>query len=193
MFADLAVPDSPAVSPKDRLVERLRQGDPAALAEAYDHHHAAVRAFAWRLVGDADAAEDLVHDVFVALGRAIHGFQGASSLQTFLLGLAINLARHHLRSAARRRAALERYSREPGGSAPSPEHAAGNAALARALTAALDELPLEQRVAFVLCEVEERTAREASEIVQAPEATMRTRLFHARQKLKASLQRRGFE
>jgi len=46
-------------------------------------------------------------------------------------------------------------------------------------------------VAFVLCDVEERTSAEAAELAGAPEATMRTRLFHARKKLRAALEKEG--
>ena len=87
---------------------------------------------------------------------------------------------------------MEKLSVEPMQSAPSdPEHCANRASLARALTAALDKLPLDQRVAFVLCEVEERTSREVAEIVGAPEGTVRTRLYHAKQKLREELERKG--
>lgn len=181
----------PAPAVARGLVADLRRGEPAAIGAAYDAHHAAVRALARRLVGDPAAAEDLVHDVFAALPGAAHRFQEGSSLRTFLLGVAVNHARHHVRAAARRRAAMERFAREPTPSPTDPERAAERADLARALTLALDELPLDQRVAFVLCEVEGRTSPEAAEITGAPEATIRTRVFHARQKLRASLERRG--
>ena len=173
------------------LVERLQRGDVAAVGEAYDQHHAAVRGFARRLVGEDAAAEDLVHEVFVTLPRAIQRFQSESSLCTFLVAIAVNHARHHLRAASRRRVALERFAREPEARAPDPEQHAARASLARALNRALDTLPLEQRVVFVLCEVEDRTAAEAAGIVDAPEATVRTRLFHARRKLRAELEREG--
>lgn len=68
-----------------------------------------------------------------------------------------------------------------------PEREAYRRQLARSLERALDELPHAQRVAFVLCEVEGLTAAEAALIADAPEATVRTRLFHARRKLRASL------
>jgi RNA polymerase sigma-70 factor (ECF subfamily) len=173
------------------LIERLRRGDSAAVALVYDRHHDAVRVFARRLLGDGAAAEDLVHEVFVSLPSAARRFEGGSSLRTFLVSIAVNHARHHLRAAARRRAAMERLAREPEEALSDPEHHAHRASLARALACALDALPLDQRVAFVLCEVEERTAREASEITGAPEATVRTRVFHARQKLRALLEERG--
>jgi RNA polymerase sigma-70 factor, ECF subfamily len=177
---------------EDDLVRRLRRGQVDAIGEVYDAHHAPVRAFARRLVGDEAAAEDLVHEVFVTLPRAIGRFEGGSSIRTFLLAIAINHARHHLRGAARRRSALEKLSREhPPASDSDPERCATREELARALTRALDALPLDQRVAFVLCEVEERSSREAAELLRVPEATVRTRLFHAKRKLREQLERGG--
>lgn len=173
-----------------RLVARLQAGDAAALGELYDEHAPALSAFSRRLVGDAHRAEDLVHEVFLAVPSAILRFQGASSLRTFLISIAVNHARHHVRAAARRRAATERFSREPDEPSRSPEHDVQRAHLALALSHALDTLPIEQRVAFVLCEVEERTSREVAVIVGAPEATVRTRLHHAKKKLRDELTRR---
>ena len=177
------------------LLERLRRGEARAIAEVYDEHAGAVLGFARRLVGDDAAAEDLVHEVFVTLPAAIRSFQEASSLRTFLVSIAVNHARHHVRAAARRRSAMARFADESSVSSlndsGSPEKDAMRVDLARALTHALDELPIEQRVAFVLCEVEERTSREVAEIVGAPEATVRTRLFHAKRKLREELSKRG--
>jgi len=163
------------------------------VAEAYDSHHAAVRAFARRLLGDASAAEDLVHEVFVALPGAMKRFRGQSSLRTFLVAIAVHRARHHVRAASRRRAALSRLEREPHGTVVDPETTARRKELSQALMRALDKLPLDQRVAFVLCEVEERTSRDAAEIAQVPEGTLRTRLFHAKRKLREELAREGFQ
>ena len=173
------------------LASRLAAGEPAAVGEAYDQHHRAVRAFASRLVGDAAAAEDLVHDVFVALPKAIRGYRFESSLRTFLISIAVNHARHHVRAATRRRAAIGRYALEPEGNSADPEHEQRRKELASLLTRALDNLPLEQRVTFVLCEVEERTSREVGEITGVPEATVRTRLHHAKKKLREALSTEG--
>lgn len=173
------------------LVAGVCAGDGTALAHLYEQHAAALLAFARRLLGDADAAQDLVHEVFLSAPRALSGFQGQSSLRTFLISVAVNHARHHVRSAARRRAASDRMAREPHGESGTPEQEVSRARLADALNRALDTLPIEQRVAFVLCEVEERTSREVAEIVGVPEATVRTRLFHGKRKLREELDRRG--
>lgn len=181
-----------AEPPVPALIARLQRGDMSALGEAYDHHHQAIRAFARRLTGDDAAAEDLVHEVFVTLPTAIQRFEGGCALQTFLFSIAVNHARHHIRSAVRRRAAMGRLSLEPTGAPPTPEHTTSRRELAQALSRALDQLPVEQRVAFVLCEVEEKSSPEVAQIVGIPEATVRTRLYHARQKLREILAREGF-
>jgi len=173
------------------LALRLVAADPAAVGEVYDQHHRAVRAFATRLVGDAAAAEDLLHEVFVALPRAMRNFRFESSLRTFLISIAVNHARHHVRAAARRRAAIARLALEPEGNTQDPEQVQRRKELASLLTRALDALPLEQRVTFVLCEVEERTSREVAEITGAPEGTVRTRLHHAKKKLREELSQEG--
>jgi RNA polymerase sigma-70 factor, ECF subfamily len=176
-----------AVAPS-ALVHRLRQGDTVALAMVYRLHHEAVRAFARRLVGDAEVAEDLVHDVFLAAPAAFRRYRGECALRTFLTSVAVNKARHYVRSASRRRKMLEKLAFEP---APRQVALADETwerrELAAELQRALDELPLEQRVVVILCEVEERTSGEVAAIVGAPEATVRTRLFHAKRKLRALL------
>ena len=174
------------------LIAGLCAGEPSAVGAAYDAHHEPVRAFARRLLGDPSVAEDLVHDVFVTLPNAARNFRGDCSLRTFLISIAVNRARHFVRAAARQRAAVERLAAEPTRSSDDPEQIARRRELARALSRALEALPLDQRVAFVLCEVEQRSSVEAAGIVGAPEGTVRTRLFHAKKKLRSALEQEGF-
>ncbi|MBX3162820.1 MAG: RNA polymerase sigma factor [Deltaproteobacteria bacterium] len=175
---------------EDELVERLRDGDRRAVEVAYVAHHAAIRGFARRLVGDDASAEDIVHEAFVALPRAIRRFRGEGSLRSFLIGVAVNHSRRHVRSAMRRRRATDRLA-EREELAPRTVDATDELArrrLAGALQSALDQLPIDQRVVFVLCEVEQRTSIEVGAIVGAPEGTVRTRLFHAKRKLRELLE-----
>ncbi|MBX7193136.1 MAG: RNA polymerase sigma factor [Sandaracinaceae bacterium] len=171
-----------------RLIERLVRNETAALGEAYDLHHAAVRGFSRRLLGHEAAAEDLVHDVFLQLPKVIGRFEARSSLRTFLLSIAVNLSRNVRRARSRRDDALERMHLEPRSANETPEELEDRRRLAILLSRLLDELPMEQRVAVVLCVIEERTSVEAAEIAGVPEATVRTRLFHARRKLRERLE-----
>jgi RNA polymerase sigma-70 factor, ECF subfamily len=59
--------------------------------------------------------------------------------------------------------------------------------LAVQLTRALDALPLSQRAAFILCEVEERSSAEAGEILGEKAGTVRARVFHAKRALRERL------
>lgn len=111
--------DAPA---RDPLARRIAEGDLDAVAESYELHHGVVRGFARRLVRDEAVAEDLVHEVFVTLPSAIKGFKEHASLRTFLISIAVNHARHHIRAAGRRRAAMTRLSEHPAPpSPPTPE------------------------------------------------------------------------
>lgn len=172
------------------LIVRLRRGERMAIAEAYAAHHAPVRSFARRLLGDDGAAEDVVHDTFLALPKVVGNFRGTSSLRSFLIGVAANRARRHVRSAARRRRAMTRlaeHTEHRGAVAPAPDVEAARRRLADRLSAALDELAHDHRVAFVLCEVEQRTSVEVAAILDVPEGTVRSRVFHARRKLRELL------
>jgi RNA polymerase sigma-70 factor (ECF subfamily) len=171
-------------SPEEELLVGLRAGRLEALATAFDRWQARVRVLARRLLSDAAAAEDVVQEVFTALPRAARGFRGEVALGTFVLAIAVKRARHHQRAAQRRRSALDRLTMTDPPRPRDPEHDAYRRELGRRLERALDRLPHDQRVAFVLCEIEEMSSGEAAAVAAVPETTVRTRLFHARRRLR---------
>jgi RNA polymerase sigma-70 factor (ECF subfamily) len=181
------VPD--AVVDEAALVRALAAGDLIALATAFDRWNPRVRVLARRLLSDPAAAEDLVQDVFTALPRAVRRFRGEAGLEAFVLGIAVKGVRRHRRAALRRRQALERLRLAERHGPVDPEQDTYRRELGERLAAALDEVPLPQRVAFVLCEIEELTAGQAAAIADVPEPTVRTRLFHARRRLRELLAR----
>jgi RNA polymerase sigma-70 factor (ECF subfamily) len=158
-----------------------------ALARVFDRFHQRVRVLARRLLWDDAAAEDVVQEVFAALPRALRGFRGEAGLEAFLLSIAVRRSKHHQRWAARRRRALARFDDGGGADERTPERELYRRQLAVRLAGALDQLPHVQRVAFVLCEIDGMTSGEAAEVADVPEATVRTRLFHARRKLRELL------
>jgi RNA polymerase sigma-70 factor (ECF subfamily) len=166
---------------------------PEAVARAYRENHGRVRAFVRRMLGDDEAAEDVVHDVFVALPAAAKRFRGDAAPSTFLMAIAANLCRGRLRSASRRRRALGRMER---GDVPpevrTPEADARHRQLAEALDRGLETLSPEHREVFVLCAVEGRTSPEVAEILELKAGTVRARLCRARGQLRAFLEREGF-
>ena len=167
------------------LVECVADGDAQALALLYRQHHQAVRAFAYRLLGTPSLAEDLVHDVFLAAPAAFGSYRGSPAVRTFLISIAVNKAKHYMRAASRYRRAVEKLGTQPAaGPVALPDADRERRVLCDELQRALDHLSDEHRVVVILCAVEDRSAREASEIVGAPENTIRTRLVHAKRQLR---------
>ena len=103
-----------------------------------------------------------------------------------MISIAANVARRHLRSSKRRRAAISRLSHEPPALVPRPDQAASDAELTLRLMRALDELPDKLRVSFVLVQVEERDASEVAIILGVPASTVRARVRAARARLQSS-------
>lgn len=173
-------------------VARVAASDPEAIASVYRLHAGKVRAFARRMLHDDTAAEDVVHDAFVALPKALARFRGECKLETFLISIAVNLCRRRIRSNARGRRAVERLSQgrveEP---VRTPEAEARRRRLAAALRRGIDTLSVDHREVFILCAVEERTSTEVADILDIPQGTVRTRLFHARKKLREHLEGEG--
>ncbi len=172
------------------VLSRVASGSTAALGAIYDAHADRLYGFARRLVGEDGAAEDLVHEVFLSLPSAAARYRGEASVRNFLFAIAQNHALHHVRAAARRRAAMKRLALvQIAENQPPPDREAERKQTAQRLQNALDELPIEQRVALILCEIEELTSLEVAEIVGAPEGTVRTRVFHAKKKLRERLEK----
>jgi RNA polymerase sigma-70 factor (ECF subfamily) len=181
-------PERAASAETTTLVARAVARDPGAIAALYREHQHALRAFAQRLVGQREEAEDLVQEVFVALPEVLRRYRGEVRLSSFLMGVAANRCRNHVRAAARRRDVMARVAREPEETLEAPDEQLVRRDRAERLSRALDRLPLKLRLAFVLVAVEQRSHAEASSILGIPEATVRTRVFHARRQLASWLE-----
>lgn len=79
------------------LVERLRRGEPDALAELYSAHHACVYRYVRSRVRNETEAEDLTQDTFVQAIRSVSRFEQRSSLRCWLLGIARHTCLHFYR------------------------------------------------------------------------------------------------
>ncbi|MHC4919419.1 MAG: RNA polymerase sigma factor, partial [Planctomycetota bacterium] len=78
---------------EEKLLSRLRAGDPAAFQTLVRPHLGALLALSRRLTGDAHWAEDLVQETLVRAFRSRAGFRGEASLRTWLFKIQLRLAR----------------------------------------------------------------------------------------------------
>lgn len=176
--------DDPQKHTDEDLLIALAGGSLYAMGIFYDRHHQAVRTLARRLLGDDASAEDVVQEVFISFPRAARRFRWDTDLHGFLLGITVKKARSHLRSTIRRRRLLERYAKEERQGPRNPEQDACRKELARRLVRALDCLSVTLREAFVLREIQGLDSIQVAVMLGVPEATIRTRLFHARSRLR---------
>jgi len=171
----------------EAVAHACASGDPVAVAELFDRYHAVVSRFLSRAVGTGPDVEDLLQTTFMEVARVKSPFQGRSKVLTWLLGIAANVSRHHLRSKRRRVRLLQAvsFTRRPSSQAID-EMTDARRAVDRARQL-LERLPDEKRLAFVLCELEGLSAKEAAQVLRCSEAAVWKRVSEARHVLRQAI------
>lgn len=174
----------------EALVAACGTGDAPALGALFDRFHTAVYRFAARLpMTDDLARDDLVQATFLELGRAAPSFRGTSSVKTWILGIAANIARHTLRAERRRRAHQAGFlERAAGAPEPLDEQVERRKLLAR-IAEALSALPRDQQIAFILCDLEQLPGVEVARVLDIPEGTLWRRLHTARKAMRQAIEK----
>jgi RNA polymerase sigma-70 factor, ECF subfamily len=162
--------------PDPAVIRAASGGDVAAFERLVRDHQQPVARFLHRMLGDAAVAEDVTQETFVRVFRRLATFSFESKFSTWLLQIARNAGIDELRRRqrhARLAAAL-----------PRPVVAVTGAADARVeLQAALGSLPERLRTPLLLVEMLGLRYREAAEVLDVPEGTVKSRVFHARVEL----------
>jgi RNA polymerase sigma-70 factor (ECF subfamily) len=86
-----------------RLISQIRKGSRDAFTELVRSHQAKVRSYLGRFLRDGDIIDDLAQETFIAAFRSLETYKQQSTLGSWLLGIARNLALKHLRDEQRRR------------------------------------------------------------------------------------------
>jgi RNA polymerase sigma-70 factor (ECF subfamily) len=167
-----------------RLFLAARDGDRTALLHAVRASQADVWRLARHLVGPDDA-DDVTQDTFVRAWKALPAFRGESSARTWLLSIARRACADAVRRDVRRRRLVERVGRQAAGGAGS--RAAADPGGEHAVTALVDDLPHDQRAAFVLTQIVGCSYQEAAEACGVPVGTIRSRVARAREHLLETL------
>jgi RNA polymerase sigma-70 factor (ECF subfamily) len=180
------------IDSSDSVITRLRAGDPAALAEAYERYSALCRGVAYRVLRDEALAEDAVQDAFASLWRRREGMTvRAAGLSPWLVVVTRNAALSLLRADTRRRLREEReFAATPAVHGRDPSDVITADETAAAVVAALDDLPKEQRDVIQLAYFDRLTLAQVAERTGAPLGTVKRRAQMALQRL-ARLMNRG--
>jgi RNA polymerase sigma-70 factor (ECF subfamily) len=174
----------------EQIVERVCAGERQLFELLMRRHNQKVFRAARAILKREDEAEDVMQETYVRAYAHLPTFKGEARFSTWLTRIAIYEAYARLRRERRMEPLeLELEDQEVGMAAQrhSPEQAASDVEMRRLLDRALDELPEDFRLVFVLREVEQMSVAETSEILGVPEQTVKTRLFRARQRLQESM------
>ncbi len=174
-----------------RLVKRFLKGDERAFDLVVKRHEGTVRSIVYRLVGNADDAEDLSQETFIRVYGHLGEFKGRSSLKTWILRIATNLARDLLRRRRRKPPAvpLEEGDARNLAGAPgkSPLAELSLKEKAKAMASALEELPFKQRAALTMKVVADMNYGEIAKVLGTTRNSIKSNIHLARRRLAAVL------
>ncbi len=186
---------------EEELIARSQHGDGNAFNQLVLLYQQITYSFVLRMLGNPDVAADVTQDTFIAAFRGISSFHQGSSFRAWLLRIASNAVYDYWRRVQRRPAeSLDQLTEEEephGGSLLStlastgleenPEERLLNQELQELIQHGLQELPLDQRVAIILCDVEGLSYEEIAESTQSALGTVRSRIARGRARLRTYL------
>jgi len=169
-----------------RELELLRQvaaGDRTAFKELYLIYHRRLARFLMRMTSRHDLIEEVINDTLWTVWLKAGDFRGDSLVSTWIVGITYRRALKALRRHGTPRPMLVV---EDVAVAPDAQLEDENR---QWLGQALAELPLEQRMVMEFSYLMGHSCEEIATIMQCPVNTVKTRMFHAREKLRRSLPR----
>ncbi len=168
------------------LISRIAgERDMDALEQLYQSYRERLGPFLFRIVRDESANEEVFNDVMMTVWLKADQYQGGSKVSTWIYAIAYRQCLKSLRSKRHDKNTVEL----PADLTASPDGADNREMVAKAL-AGLSE---DHRMAIELSYFVGCTYREIADIAGCPESTVKTRVFHARQKLKQILSEMGSE
>jgi RNA polymerase sigma-70 factor (ECF subfamily) len=172
------------------LLANAAAGDTDAFQILYERYRDPIFRFAFRLLGSADAAEDVAHDCFLSLIKSPERFDSSkASLRTYIYAAARNLAAKRYHSFGRETAIDELFDEPSAADRHQPMARVLDDELASEVARAIASLPPLQREALVLFEYEELSLAEIAAVLGVDPNTVKARLFRGREKLRAQLDR----
>ena len=171
-------------------LQQIAAGDEQALRVLYNRHAQRLYAYALRLTGNADLANEALQESLLAIWRGAGTYRGTAAVSTWMLGIV-----HHKAVDLIRRQSPQVSLQEEGMTAELAMQDDHPAALERreVIRHNLSRLPAEQQAVLNLVFYQGKTLAEAALIMNCPLGTVKSRLNQAKLNLKGLLKRSGME
>ena len=187
----------PVGPPDSELVRRVRGGELAAYDELIRRNQARIYGMMYHMTANHEDANDLTQEAFIRGFNGLHTFKGDASFFTWIYRIAVNHARNFLKLKRNRTPHVSLNDFDPPGesgaylreliSDKTPRRDAALAELQEKLNAALLKLSDKHRLAVTLHDIQGVSYDEIAAITGCNVATVRTRLFYARNLLQGHL------
>jgi RNA polymerase sigma-70 factor, ECF subfamily len=172
------------------LIERSLEGDLDAFNQLIVQYQNLAYSVAYRLLNDTDAAADAVQDSFIKAYRALDTFRGGS-FKSWLMRIITNTCYDVLRARQRRKTdslddlpVENEYISALTDPHESPQQFVERQELSTLITTAIQELPEEQRISIILCDVEGYSYEEIAEITGVAIGTVKSRISRSRSRVR---------
>jgi RNA polymerase sigma-70 factor (ECF subfamily) len=191
----------PARNDEEHLIMCSQRGDIQAFNQLVIRYQQAIYSVILRMLGNPESAADITQDTFIAAFRGIKTYRGGSSFRAWLLRIGTNQVYDYLRRVQRRPVeSLEALTEEEEApSAPflsalastdrasNPEERLLTQELQAVIQHGIEQLPLEQRVAVVLCDIQGLSYEEIAAVTETTLGTVRSRIARGRARLRSYL------
>jgi RNA polymerase sigma-70 factor (ECF subfamily) len=176
---------TPADAEERALLSRIAAADRLALRKLYFQYHRRLQRFLSAMSRDTALVEEIINDTLLAVWRGASQFRGGSRVSTWIFGIAYRRALKSLALARNRDTPLESSEQIAGGPACYPTNE-----LERSnwISVGLEHLSFEHRMAVELTYFMGLSCEEIAAIAGCPIGTVKTRLHHARHRLREALE-----
>lgn len=181
------------------LIAQAKAGDEKAFTELYHRYRQTVYSFSYAVCHNKEYAENVVQDTFINVFRKLHQYDGRAKFTTWLYSIVVNNCQMHKRRTQLEQAtiSLEDLARPehqhndtiefPAREEYQPDAIVAAEELHEALYAALQKLPLDYRLAYILRDIEGLSNDEAAEIMGVSLQAFKSRLHRARMFIREQL------
>lgn len=183
------------------LVSFCKKGDVDAFEVLVKKHQRRMLNIAYRMIGNYEEACEIVQDAFVSAYRNLKGFKGKSKFSTWLYTIVMNLSKNRLKQL-KTQLHREKFSIdnpvltndgqikvEPASSEPSALEKLEKRDVQRKVQECINSLDDEFREVLILRDIQGFSYGEISDLLKAPEGTVKSRLFRAREAVKDCLKK----
>ncbi len=181
------------------LIERAKSGDKQAFTTLYHRYRPLVYNFSYNVCHNKEFAEDVVQDTFINVYNKLYQYNGQAKFSTWLYSIVVRNCQMHNRRSQLEQATIsieelniptdegEIETELPGSRDLQPDQIVMSQELEDALHRALQQLPLDYRLPYILRELEGLSNEEAADVLGISVPAFKSRLHRARQSIRAKL------